>query len=307
MQINNYLFKNIIAFSVTKIIKLMEKMSYILIILCMASMMDLVKSKEISVPELSSLVEPCEFEGPEEVGWYRSKVLQNGYCYKWNWDRGAAGTWTGTRFHCRNLSAHLLWFDSTEEFELILQTLRTLINSTGTTDSTGSAEKSVEVYLNAHGYIYNVEGAAWATGDLLNQSRFGPSTDFGSLSCERDSLRLDCYSLNASGHFRRRHCLDSLSARFICKRPENGSLFPGSPLLRPPECSTCTDRTNKFNGSGWLLSSNQRITHRDALPFQTGFNVTRSNYFHVHTKLTEEKYWYRAYHACRDLKSDLYI
>ena len=250
---------------------------------------------EIAVPELGSLVEPCESEVSDSVGWYRSKALQNGYCYKWNWDRGAGGTWTGTRFHCRNLSAHLLWFDSAPEFEFILQTLRILvINSTRSADSTNSTgttnipEEAVEIYLNAHLYIYNSTGAAWATGQLLEDRRFGDFLDFSTRKCKSYmEPTADCFVLNQRGQISCRNCLDNLPARFVCKRPEKGSVFPGRPLLRPPECSTCTDRTNKFKGNGWLLGSQQDIKNRRNRPFRTKLNFSQSSIFTVDTNLLE--------------------
>ena len=191
-------------------------MHFSLIVICLFLIKSQWTHAQRQIPSFDGLVRPCSFRYlnsdnslKDDEGWFEPVNFSSGYCYKLFWQRDVTATWTGARFHCRNLSSHLLWFDTLQETNLFIHLVDALrLQMRGSRRS--------EIYMNTHRYIYNSSGAAWATGEpiLLNQPGHT-----GELRCEEDDrLRKDCYTMNMYGYVVVRSCLDSLPARFICKK-----------------------------------------------------------------------------------------
>ncbi len=79
------------------------------------------------------------------------------------------------------------------------------------------AATKLEMYLNAHRYIYNASGPAWATGEPLSEFA-NRSAALQTESCEKgDAAARDCLTVDPRGQLTPRSCLAPLPARFVCK------------------------------------------------------------------------------------------
>ena len=125
-------------------------------------------------------------------------------CYQLVWQPEMEVTWTAARYHCRNmtglkdlnyiyLDSQLLWIEDEEEANFVLEVLKWKSRM----DKEGNAMEygnKVNVWVNAHGYIYNRDGPAWASGEPFS------STDSLRLNYREtttnDLHRRDCFSLD---------------------------------------------------------------------------------------------------------------
>lgn len=263
------------------------------------------------------------------------------FCYSFHRSH-APLTWSQAAFHCRALGAdaaadpsptgaaeaavggaELLWLSASDlaEAQWVVRAARAVANDFGngsvrrpaTASSTGAGEPLL-LLLNAHRYIYNASGAAWASGELLavgattNKSR-APGEDLVCHSHAADNETADCFALELSaGRNYAFSCADVLqNTLVVCKRrarqtsraasstasPTAVSVAALPELPRPPHCvdtiSSSTTDLSRFAGPGW--------TERRASP---GLSA-----FYYQDPAARPATWVHAYHSCRSLRADL--
>ena len=278
------------------------------------------------------------------------------FCYSFHRSH-AALTWSEAAFHCRalqwnvgsglsasespvqtqtqaNAGAELLWLSETDlaEAQWVLRAARAVVTDVALSPSPASGSGAASatttnaqasktlLLLNAHRYIYNASGPAWASGELLsgrastNGSKATAAAGSGDdLVCNThtaDNETSDCYALELqTGRSVTFRCTDPLpDALVVCKTasreastvvsPTNGSITnaPSASELqlpRPPHCvdtiSSSTADVSRFSGPGW--------TERRVRPGLSAFY-----YQHPAAKPAT---WVHAYHSCRNLGADL--
>ena len=314
-------------------------------------------SRPVYSPALAALAEPCNHQdfsdGTEhssiaaEGDWVRPRtsagVGASAFCYSFHRSH-APLTWPEAVFHCRALhwnagsltietstqapagaGAELLWLSESDlaEAQWAVRAARAVATDVALARG-GSAEGSnatkTLLLLNAHRYIYNARGPAWASGELLSgrasangstaTAAAGSGEDLVCNTHTADNETSECYVLELqNGRTLAFRCTDSLQdALVVCKRrsrpasevvsPTNSSISnttaaPELQLPRPPHCvdtiSSSTTDVSRFNEPGW--------TERRVRP---GLSA-----FYYQDPAARPATWVHAYHSCRNLGADL--
>lgn len=324
---------------------------------------DLVETytKPVYSPGLQALSEPCIFQGASGANqhnsseWVRQRAStgasSSAFCYSFHRSH-AQLTWSEAAFHCRALrpgassapnehstqtqitnanrgtaaGAELLWLSASDlaEAQWVIRAARAVASDLGNGGGPTQADPHGPLLLlNAHRYIYNASGPAWANGELLAGKVAANGTAAGidgqDLVCHThtaDNETVDCYALELSGRTSAIRCTEPLQdALVVCKidarqysqkaphasgvvSPTAGSQMSTpsrSPIVfpRPPHCvdtiSSSTADVSRFGGSGW--------TERRVGP---GLSA-----FYYQDPASRPATWVRAYHSCRNMGADL--
>ena len=220
------------------------------------------------------------------IDWFtpRKEVVgesRSSKCYFTNTDGQNKITWSSSYQKCEEMNGNLLIIENLQEYEWIRQVLAVLV---------GDSEFSW--YINAHSYIYNSKGTAWADGSLFNYTTIlDHECEINSLAsqdCGNESARCDCLEILQNGSFKRVFCDRDMNKGFICEMNAKNNMQLGNSFERKvikfsPKCS-------------------KEIIDRDRWE-QNELKINHTTYYY---KFIEGSIaWNLAWHECRSEGSDL--
>ena len=237
----------------------------------------------LSLPGLQNITQDCPTLGD---GWFKP-LRRSSFCYKFFWNANKKVSWTAARYHCRNITvlsqpmstdvfaymgSNLIWIENEEEEKFVLELLRLAARM----EKEHAGKQKVAVWVNAHGYIYNRNGIAWANGNLID------SYDrFHRVDSKIDLDRIDCISLNEDGLLWGRTCESLLPAGIICKQADLSGSTSATKVLLPPECIRCISKPTDIK---LLQLTNKKLSIESERTYFIAVEINGS--------------WVDAYHKC---------